>query len=432
MLGSFKFEKESLKLKIHKRSLAQIIVLYFCVVLNASVLIRTGPVWLTYLILAVTIIIGMSYGINLLKKSFLVISLSVFLVNLIFLRLKYGGIGINYFIDFMINAVVALIAFEIDRDMAANRYIKVTTFLAISSLIGEVIALISPSIVYKLPSYYIAGISRPYYGSLLFSISGKALANANYEFYRNSGIYSEPGLFQMLLIPALYLLLFLDEKQLHMSNKEKVRAQLLILFTCFTTLSSTAYICTVILFICFLLQQNNRISKNRRKIVKGFSLIVGALIIDYFLRGNSSILDEFVFSKINAMGGIEGTGGALNSGNARLAMLVVSLKSFLNHPFGVGTTVFFSLLNKSGYPDAVGCGLFFYLAVLGIVGWGVIINYIIRPVWRNTDDKVIFWAFILIFAVSNFSQNYIFAAPFLFVSLIPIRKVDDNEYFVDV
>lgn len=404
--------------------------MYLCAVANASLLFRVSGHNFSYILITIAIFVGLYYKIPLSNKL-TVLSLLVFLINLIMLRLRWGGIGIAYFVDFATNAYLALVAYEIDREFAAKRFIKTVQFLSITSLIGYVLYYLAPNIIFSLSVNTISGISKPFYGLYLFVISSKGY-DVN-EIYRNSGIYTEPGLFMMLLIPALYLLLFSSAEKLKMDSKEYVRSVVIIIVALLSTFSSTAYISFMVLIIGLIFSQKNRI-KNQyfSKILIFIAVVLGFIIGEYFINGSESILEKFLFGKVNSMGNYNSSNGNFNSGDARLVMMIVSLQSIINNPLGTGPTVFFEVLNGQGFSSAVGCGIFFYLAVLGIVGWGVVMNYVLRPAYRNAPSFRVFIVFAVLYIIANFSQNYIFAAPFLFVSLVDLKGEMSNESIMDV
>ena len=116
--------------------------------------------------------------------------------------------------------------------------------------------------------------------------------------YRNNGIYTEPGLFQMIINGALFFLLIYSER-VYLSDKAKRSLMILLIITCLTTGSTTGYIGLIIIFISVILISGNKI--NRR--VKFFSIgvltiaLIG-LLINFTYLGDQSILSMFFVEKI--------------------------------------------------------------------------------------------------------------------------------------
>ena len=90
-------------------------------------------------------------------------------------------------------------------------------------------------------------IERPLYvhGILLYTTS-------DWEPMRNVGIFTEPGIYQMILNTALCVLLFFADK-VHIKEKTKKRYTVILVLTVLTTQSTTGYFAIAFLFLCSLL-----------------------------------------------------------------------------------------------------------------------------------------------------------------------------------
>ena len=111
---------------------------------------------------------------------------------------------------------------------------------------------------------------------------------------RNDSIFSEPAQYSIMLNSALWILLFASDS-LKLSEKEKKGALVIILVALVTCMSTTGYVCTLVMFACVLLQRNNEI---KHKVYLVASLMCIGIAIDYFTRGADSILQTIVLDKM--------------------------------------------------------------------------------------------------------------------------------------
>lgn len=255
--------------------------------------------------------------------------------------------------------LILFIAYDICRDRFFERFIKLTVFFAIVSLFFYSIQLLDPSILVK--------IFRPvegwgngqnwgseFYGVLLYTYRG-TLSN-----YRNNGIFTEPGLYQMILNAAIMILLFFPQLS-NLSSKQIRRAIIVLFITVLSTGSTTGYISLFILMIGYLLKKSNGEDehKNRRYVIWVLVALSGVVIVDYYTRNENSLLYSFVFSKFEDMGMREDA-----SGNGRL--MVLQICSELLRTSGIG------LLTGVGYGNVT----FALNSASGVTGGAFIVSYI--------------------------------------------------------
>ena len=83
-------------------------------------------------------------------------------------------------------------------------------------------------------------------------------------------------------------------------RKKKKGALVIVLVALVTCMSTTGYVCTLVMFACVLLQRNNEI-KHKVYLVAGLMCI--GIAIDYFTRGADSILQTIVLDKMFSTNG---------------------------------------------------------------------------------------------------------------------------------
>lgn len=422
------------ELKISIRATLQVILIYMMFMANESLLYAMNREIYYYLFLGVAIIIAIIYKMHLLKKRHLMSCGGIFLIALIFNRLiNDGGIGIGYFFRVASKALIVYVAYNVDKKNMLRRYIGMMTIFAAISLFFFTMSFIAPEAVKSVLGYshtidhaniysqWTSTWSDIYYGKFLYVYR---------DGVRNSGLFTEPGLYQMLLISGIYILLFIPER-VGMTNKDIKRSLFILVITMITTTSTTGYMCIMIVFVGFMITRRN----SYNGAIKNFAFFIiiagiSVTIIDYFIRGTNSIIQVYFFDKLFGMGNSK-IGYGNSSGDARLVIIEITAQSLLRYPLGSGVSKFLNIANAMGYGNIMaGCGLFYYLAVFGIIGWAAIMIYIFKPAYRNKKGLLSFWVFLLIYIVSTTSQQYIMAPGFLLISLIDMKTdivVDNKE-----
>lgn len=411
-------------MKISKKATIQYFLIY--VLLFAS-----GSAWYTvsqnavYIVLAIAIITPLLVGKIAINQRFGAFLLA-FTISIVLCRMiNNGGIGLNYVIDFGAKALIAYAAFCIDRKAAAHRFINVITFLAVFSLIGFVVSQIQPSILTDILPQYSRGNVRfgyddIYYGKFLYTYQNPE---------RNCGIYTEPALYQMILICGLFVLLY-DPNITKLSEKNVAYRIIILTITIVSTLSATAYISYLVLVTPILFKKSKNTEKSKRYIGYIFFIVITALVVNFAIKGEKSILSVYLIGKMNDMG--TSSGNSLQSGDARIAVAQMALYSIIRHPLGIGAAGYASMSLAWNYTNAAGNGLFYYLMVLGIFGWLIAISYIMIPAYNNKKNREAFVVFVVIYIISTVSQSYIFSPAFLFVSLLDMRRRADNYNIYEV
>lgn len=256
--------------------------------------------------------------------------------------------------------LVAYTIFKIDSNKCATRFVRIVTFFSMISLIAYAIANFVPEI-YDLPiftSYKVAWAGSDFiFKGVLFYVYRA------FEPFRNNGIFTEPGVYQIVLSAAIFVLLF-NGKSLDISKKKKVKYLTILCITMITTTSTTGYISLVALILLGAMQRKTVFPENRiaRRI-----LIVGVFIIliDYCVQGTDSFISVYLFDKLNSLtlDGSQITGQSMwtSSGNARMAVYYQMIKVITSKPLGCGFTNFYNLLNVLYGGNAAGARLLIYL-----------------------------------------------------------------------
>ena len=407
-------------MKVNQRTISQYILLYILLVSNASAWYISTPNFV-YVVLAIALFVPLLLKVNVINQKFIVF-IAAFTFSVTLCRVvNNGGIGINYIIDFGAKALIANAAYLVDRENAPRRFINCISIFALISVIAFTISTIQPEILTNILGEFSVENARYdyqniYYGKLLYTYQNPE---------RNCGIYTEPALYQMVLTSGLYILLYAPSVTRY--NEKKIRNRILLLTTTIiTTFSATAYISLVVLMLPVILIKTYNETKVKKYASWIFSIIVLVLIGEYIINAEDSILSVYLFEKTGDIG--TSSGNSLNSGDARIAVMIMSLYSIIRNPFGIGASGYATLANAWNYTNAAGNGLFYYLMVLGIFGWLSAILYIMVPMFKHKRNVLSFVVFVGIYIIATVSQSYIFSPAILFITLIDLKdKNHQNE-----
>lgn len=196
----------------------------------------------------------------------------------------------------------------------AESYNKAIYLICVPAIIFELLLYVFPSLFYLLPQ--IINTAGHHYSTFIFA--GVNTNNAGSLFIRSSGIFWEPGAFQVFINLAIFFELFALEK---VNRKRLTIYYLALLFT----FSTTGYIACFWLLLGYILFDRNNISK-RNKII---SIIVVSVLLVLFIVFPDTPLGNIVFGKLSDLS----TGTTM----VRFAGIVVNLIILKdNILFGIG------------------------------------------------------------------------------------------------
>lgn len=209
---------------------------------NSNELVITVGYAVVMLVALLYLVYGIFYK-NMAISIKLVLLLSINLFAMLFnfdLSFKYAYV-----------CVVALLAYCVSRLIPFHRFLaalkSVLTMLAAASLVGTLLYYLAKPLVAELGA--ITNISGYTFRNLLLTFIPD---DRDYVFYRNYGIFREPGTFVIFLLFGLMLELF--------GNVEKVNLKRLVLYltAILLTYSTAGYIVTLVLVLTFLFGKANR------------------------------------------------------------------------------------------------------------------------------------------------------------------------------
>lgn len=225
---------------------------------------------------------------------------------------------------------------------------------------------------------------------------------------RNCGFYTEPGVYQIVLNAALFILLFWKDK-LRLKNEKQYRTLVSIIFiTLITCQSTTGYIAMIVILVCFFCMHSRESNALGFKANLLLLLVVAgaAVLIDYVIHGTDSILYIQVINKI-----FGGTASGINisdsTGQYRMETVQASFQALSEDLFGIGFDRF-NTIRDSIDPAAVAASIATYAAVYGIVFWLLMMVTIFLPVFMRMKKPLLILIFIFMFVNSTVSETYLF------------------------
>lgn len=395
-----------MNLRIRKSAIMQYFLIYILICFQGSLAFR----YYNTLFIAIAFFAAVYVGIKKHKQipGHFFLFLIVLTISLIMeILLTNGGVYLSSIVSVLARFCIVLAAYWYIEDTFVERFVKMIVFLAVISLIGFCIVSIAPDILKKIMIEH-KEILNTYWSTYSVSLYGGILFAFSTDMARNIGIFHEPGLYQIVLNSALYVMLFKRDK-LNITNKQYNVFLFVLVIALLSTMSTTGIIGMIALFCVYFVFYKE---KTNRKI-KGLLLvtIISAIIVSYF-SGGGGYLDKYVFSKILSD---EGQIDFSNStGSSRILSLISDLSIFRQHIFGIGyvnyNNAFKNNLLDKTIADTSSCvGLTQVLAILGIVVFAIIIFYYVYLMSKNLTVAQKNWIYCYLY-------KYIFSPTIYMVS----------------
>lgn len=409
-----------MKLEISKSNTIQYFLLYL------AILTQRTPFWDVYGSNGDVFIILLCVGMCVLKRVRIpdtnLLGIGVLMGVLLAERFLVGGVGLNFMIHWLSRLLIVNVFYYYNSADAARKYVKLTYCMSVISLIFFVIAQINMDILTQILKPVLPGSNI--HGMLLYSLKTSVA-------YRNNGIFNEPGIYQILLSTALFVLMFYPNL-VGIDEKQRVKYIIVILITLVTGISTTGYVAAGIVIIGFVLyrQKFESLMKQRILLIAFIAIIV--LAIDYQTRQSDSFLQAAVFNKMfdenmnmNLM---------VSTGQYRMYGIERDWKIFLQNPLGVGFDKYGLMRADVEAIGATNAGLIYMLATLGVVVTTVAILCQFGGLLLQRGSFMIKLVLLLIYVNTIMAQNNIVFVSFYILALICSNATDQslqNRYILE-
>lgn len=413
---------------VSKKAIKQYIMLYCMMLLNQSV-IRDSFFSSDYMFLGIFFAVASLH--NLFKRRnilfFMVASLAICAIT----RFLVGGVGIGIWATWMSMILVTYSAIEIDPRHFLDRLVKMVVFFAGISIILWAVSLIDLRVVQKLmlfqykmrTNYFRVYIDSVQYDKMFYDAYGGLIYCVNMcHPTRNCGIFTEPGIYQIVLNGAIFVLIFL-KKYLNIDSDKNFKYFVILSIAVITTQSTSGVISLA--FMLFFVIAQRKFSKFEKRIILGVSVLAAALVIQYFVQGENSLLYKTVIKKLFSSS--TGFSLAASSGSARLGTIAVCLLSMIQNPFGIGYDRLTLLLDTEN-TGFVAASIFMTGAACGVLMFALVLVWTLRPVFKtrvlNKYGKA---SFLLIYANTVLSQSSEFYPFIIFIPLILVKMRNQKQ-----
>lgn len=350
------------------------------------------------------------------------------------IRLSVGGIGIRIIAQFLVDILAAWLAVSINKQHFWERYVKTVVFLASISLMLWLLSILQINIwdqitpeINSLMSYKVYSDSITYQ-EYSFKLHGMFLYSHRTVDMRNVSIFTEPGIYQMVLNTAIFVLLFLRDKLVSFSDKEVGRALVVLAFALLSTQSTTGYIsiCFIILFYLLFEKRDTTEQNWKQKILIALFSILLFLMIDYMVRGSESFIQVSIISKLFSG---KNKVSLDASGMARADLIFLALQSMVRHPFGVGYSNLGALMDV-GNTGMAGAAIMQFGAAWGFLPLIVVAWWIFYPVLKFCRKRYVAVLYIFMYINTVLAQSDLFY-PVLIMIPIGLYSLHcfDTTYF---
>ena len=394
----------------------QYVLIYLSLLMPGSTFVYIkGGTWFSFMLVALfaaTFLLARKY-----RESYGVCFSLVLVLNTLLARSLTGGVGLEALMGFMGCVLIVQMAICCDFGQFLKRWLLTVVALALLSILLWGVGCVFPSVLKSLlgPTFVVDVIGTyPWetyeYGSGLFFYSWFDIHQ-----FRNCGIYTEPGKYQVVLNSALFILLFWREK-LELRSERHYRFYLSAIVVALVTCQSTTGYIGALLCVAFyvLFSKDHEGTRTRQWLVALVCAAVVALLVQYWLAPTNSILSVQVFDKLfGSSAGGTGLDLSDSTGVYRSKMIEVCVRSIAEHPLGVGYDALFSAASSSG-EGLVAAALVSYGAVYGVVPWIVVLFMVFYPVFKGQRLPVAL-LYVALFVNTTLAQTH-----FLYTSLLII------------
>lgn len=400
-----------MKSKFQLSNMIHYILIYFMITINQSQLYKN---FINRYDLSIVILMSFLLLSKRKYRDFYSFAFLAFILYAVtFIRFYSGGVGLRAWEFWAVKILVTLYAIQYNKELFITRFIKVTTFLAGVSIIGFTLSIISPGVLRSiLLAHYPTSIqilkwtsannyiATPSYthGLLFFTLRDN-------EMTRNCGIFTEPGVYQMILNSALFLILFL-KNQVNIEDKNKIKYILVLLAVIITCQSTTGYIGTGAIVLAFCISKQEKGGYLKFRLITITFAVLVLLYIDYIMRGAESFLSYAVSSKLFSSSGSLDV--SASTGVYRVSSIMISISSMLQHPLGVGYDNMTAIISSANTGVAA-AQILHTGAALGIIPFLVILLWIFKPIVRSNMSncgKILFVFLYFNTALAQSSEFY--------------------------
>ena len=373
------------------------------------------------------------YGFLFVKKKkfrsgYAVRFIALFLISILFTRFYTGGgAGISGLFQYVVCVLCTQMAIYCDKEHFLTRWVKFSTLFTAVSIVFWAAFFAVPSLARAYPGiYYLiqvrgsVGYEKYWHGRGLFLYSWVESHPT-----RNCGLFTEPGVYQIVLNMTLYVLLFWQDKLEFKSSKEYRRYVAIILLGLVSCQSTTGYLGMIMILTVFFFSSR---AEKAFKGIKGFMVglvALGSIVLlgDYSVRGEESILySQFIYKLFGSSGNLDMSEG---TGQYRTGTLMVCLDIMMNHPLGVGYDRF-TMMKEAYAGGLVASSLLLFPAVFGVLPWLILLGLLFLPLIVR-ERPMVACLFIFLFVNTTLAQTDLLYPGFFMIPMYLVGAAAKKE-----
>ena len=333
-----------------------------------------------------------------------------------------GSMTLGSIITLINTFLIVMCAYKLCPEKIAERAVKLICLFSLLSLVFYTAQMLNPEFLRRISIPYTYNTGDQYwqngsrvdlviYFNFLFSYNPYA------QRLRNCGIFTEPGVYAMVLTAALFLLLYNKDK---FEMKSFKRYLIILIVTMVSVQSAMGFICLAIIFAYVLMNKR----ENMGNIKKVLILAGVAVLLVSIYQGTESIIYRNLLSKIYDFDA-SAVDLSVSTGKSRLESIRADMSIALQNPFGVGYRDYTPLWNsiKENIPDRASCvGLTKNFAVFGFIPVIYTLVYYCN-VFRN-KNKMLSVCYCICLIIIYLSQPNLYSPILMLVSYMA-DKIED-------
>ena len=338
--------------------------------------------------------------------------------------ITYGGLSVGSIGNILATFLIAYVAVNYKKDFFIERYVK---FVVVFSVISLLIFIVQLTNLDFIKTFFPVSeqINGNCYGGILATVVEK-------HALRNVGLATEPGRYQLYLIPALVFSMFKSDR-IHCSDKTIMWFRIVLIITIVSAQSTTGYIALLLVLAGYTLEgiyyggkKQSKLRKRTNIVLAGASVLV-ALYLVY--TGSENFIYKNFYEKLFDKSGKFDLSN--NTGNVRVISLLTDLSIAFRHPLGMGFEEYQSLWLTSKIQfiaEPSSCvGLTIACAALGFPVTILMLWFYVREARKNGKDTIEKILLLLLLFNTALAQPVLYYAPMLAMFMANAR----NNMMVD-
>lgn len=395
---------------ISKHNTAQILLIYLMLLSNQSIIYEST------LKNFVVVLAGLAGGYLFLRYRGKIVNdygvlLAIFLLAAtVFMRFLVGGIGILAWADWCLKIFLVVAAVRIDTERFLTNYIKLVYVLAVCSIVGFIMDLINPNIWgFITPFYTMSVMGNKLHGMFLY-VTG--------DLARNRGLFTEQGVYQIVLNSALFICAFFRDK-LYVPDKYFKRTVFVIVIAILTCQSTTGYIglFSILLFLSF--KNDLKRTRNKARVIIVLAVLVG--LVEYNINGENGLIGSKILGKLMNLDW-SGKQETTSTGYWRILLMNICVEVIFQHPIGIGFDRFNAMIEGTG---GAGMSLLQFIAAMGLIPGLIVVFWYFYPLMK--DQRISFFcgcSYIFLYLNTMLAQTSPFYPALI---MIPIYLMESNK-----